>query len=294
MLASMASIQTRRLGNECFVPKEVCYRDVFGLLPLYEKLAFRAPVVVVGPKGVGKTLSVQAFAHKIGCPIVTFDCSEDVRRSQLLGSFILQGNETPFVLGPLPTALDIANETGQCILALEEMNALSPQAQKMLNPLTDWRQRIEIPEATRVFGLQKAVKEAGIKGARLWVVGTMNDSVYGGVYALNEDLKSRFRFLQVDYPDRNQERAIVKELMGKTPPILEHVLTFAAETRQGSIDYALSTRDVVQLVEDIESLGEESALRIVLGKFEDHDRETLVKRVRSIFGVDLEDGEEDE
>lgn len=159
-------MQIERLPNETYTPRDtVVYEDVQELLPLYDRMAFEANVILAGPKGIGKSASVAAWAARAKCPIVTFDCSEDVRRSQLLGTFILRGNETPFVLGPIPTAFEIARETGRCILLLEECNSLSPQSQKILNPVCDWRQRVEVPEAKRVFDPGKG---------RLWVVGTMN------------------------------------------------------------------------------------------------------------------------
>ena len=117
----------------------------------------RANMVLVGPKGIGKSLSVASYAAKVDSPVITFDCSEDVRRSHLLGMFVLRGNETPFVLGPLTTAFEIANETGRCILILEEINALSPQMQKVLNAPLDFR------PAHRVFrklvGFSSSIRE---------------------------------------------------------------------------------------------------------------------------------------
>jgi MoxR-like ATPase len=199
-----------------------------------------------------------------------------------LGTFTLRGQDTPFVLGPLTTAFEVANEAGSCVLILEEINALTPQMQKVLNPLTDWRAAIEVPEAKTVFRLKT--------GAKLWVVGTMNFSVYGGTYALNEDLKSRFRMIPIDYPKKSEEKEVLLEILrqrGLTtePAVLNKLLTLAHESRQGSVDYAFSTRDLVQILEDVQLVGLNKALWIASGKFEGSDRTMLTKRIESVFGI---------
>jgi nitric oxide reductase NorQ protein len=270
------------MPSSLFAPKDVQYVDVFELMPLYEGLSFRAPTVAVGPKGIGKTLSFQSFAYANNCPIITYDCSEDVRRSHLIGMQVLRGDQTPFILGPLTTVFEVANEVGKCILCMEEINALTPQMQKVLNAATDWRARIEVPELQKVFTLEK--------GAKVWIVGTMNSAVYGGVHQLNEDLKSRLRLIALNYPKTKDEEAIIeatlKGISKKLPPkTVERVLLLAHETRQKALEYALSTRDVVQILDDMAILGIPNACRIVLGKFEGADRDTVEERLGSLFGT---------
>lgn len=268
-----------RLASREFKPScDLHYEDIFNLHSLYKKVAFEANLILTGPKGIGKTLSVAAYGSKIDCAVVTFDCSEDIRRSHLYGSFTLRGGESPFVLGPVPTAIEIANETGFCILCLEEVNALNPQAQKLLNPISDFRKRVELPEARRVFRLKET--------AKLWIVATMNTSAYGGVYTLNEDLKSRFRMIPLEYPTEAQEEKILSANVGHKKAIfwLKQVLRLAKESRQGQVGYALSTRDVEQILSDIETTDLETALWMASGKFEGSDKTWLEQRVTSIFG----------
>lgn len=272
-----------RLPTTEFIPTTpLAYSDVWGMDALFTGLAFKSNIILVGPKGIGKTMSFQNYAQKNKTPIVTFDCSEDVRRSTLLGMHVIRGGETPFVLGPVTTAFEIANEVGSCILVLEEINALSPQMQKVLNPLSDFRKRIEVPECGKVFSLRP--------GAKLWVVGTMNTSAYGGVYALNEDLKSRFRMLSLGYPTSEAEAKIVQaQIPNADPMLVKRVMLLAQETRQKSLEYALSPRDIIQIVEDAQVIGISKALRIALGKFENDDQTTVRQRIQSIFGVNLTD-----
>lgn len=279
----MNSTNIERLPSALYAAKtDLPYADVWKLHDLFDGLAFKSNLVLVGPKGIGKTMSFQSWAAKKSTPIVTFDCSEDVRRSNLLGMYVLRGDTTPFVLGPLTTAIEIANEVGSCVLVLEEVNGLSPQMQKVLNPLADFRRRIEVPECGKVFDLRP--------GAKLWLVGTMNTSAYGGVYALNEDLKSRFRMLSLGYPNPEEESKIIASHFEKVDAVsLKKVMLLAQETRQKSLEYALSPRDVVQILEDSNTVGMERSLRIALGKFEGDDQATVKARVQSIFGYALTD-----
>jgi nitric oxide reductase NorQ protein len=284
----MNQISIEHMTAADFKPRPTSYVDVNEFHPIYEGLYTKVEqpksLILVGPKGVGKSLSIAAFAAKKNIPIITFDCSEDVRRTHLIGNFILRGQDTPFVLGPIPTAFEVANEAGEAILVLEEINALTPQMQKILNGTTDFRRRVEVPECKKVFELKP--------GKKLWVTGTMNTAVYGGVYALNEDLKSRVRLLPVDYPTPANEKNIIETEMASVAKKLgakdiDQVILLAHETRQKALDYALSTRDVVQVLEDFVSCGKETALRLALGKFEGEDKATVSERITSIFGVKI-------
>jgi len=252
------------------------YEDHSNILGLFDKIAFSAATVLTGPKGIGKSLAVATWAARAKVPLVTFDCSEDVRRAHLYGSFVLRGSETPFVLGPIGTAVEIANEVGRCILNLEECNSLVPQMQKALNPITDWRRRIEMPEAGLVIALKPE--------AQLWVVGSMNTSQYGGEYELNEDLKSRLRFIAMDYPGQAAEAKILKHRTDD-PKLIGGLLTLAAESRQEKFGYALSTRDLTQIIDDVKLCGLETALWLMVSKFEPQHRSILTKRIVSIFDV---------
>jgi MoxR-like ATPase len=209
--------------------------------------------------------------------MVTVDCSDDHRRGQLVGTPFLRGKESSFILGPVPTAFEIANETGFCILNFEEINALSQTMQKILNPVTDFRRRIEVAECKRVFELKK--------GAKLWVTASMNTSGYGGVYQLNEDLKSRLRIIPLTYP--TEEKGIIDSIFsGRKAPdgnVVTKVMTLATETRQKSMEYALSPRDVIQILEDSMLVGIEDALWFASGKFEDADRKFFTDAVWRIF-----------
>ncbi len=260
------------------------YEDVNALWPLYDRMEADGNLILTGPKGCGKSLSITGYAAQHQIPLITFSCSEDVRTSDLVGIYTLRGDSTIFALGPVTTAIDVANETGHAILALEEINSLSPQSQKVLNPLTDFHRSVFVHIAGRSFKLKK--------GAKLWITATMNPSAYGGVYVLNEDLKSRFDFLRLGYPTSIQElrilQAQVPELKKTKYPWVASLLRVAQETRQGECDYELSTRDLVQSARNILKLGKPMGLRILASKFEEGDEANYITtRIQSHFRVDV-------
>jgi len=250
------------------------------------------PILLKGPKGTGKTLSLAYFADKEGIPIIQTDLSEQTKRYDLLGRFLLIGNDIKFLLGEMSRAIVIANRFGATVLVFEEINALTPHMQKTLNQLTDWRRHVYVPEIGKKYSLEK--------GAKLLIAATMNLSTYGGTYEINEDLKSRFREMRMDYPSETKERKIVGELVQDVaPPLVRKILTLANETRMAvetpeGLSYALSTRDVVMLFELYnvykERLGEENAIKEILqsvvDRYEDRaERLTIQNRIRSIFGI---------
>ena len=115
----------------------------------------------------------------------------------------------------------------------------------------------------------------------------MNPSVYGGTYDLNEDLKSRFEEIDVTYPSFGQEKRIVTHICPGLVQdgVLDQLIKLANETRQNSTGYALSTRDLVRLVQTVADVGLNTALQMVICKFEGvDDRNTIIRRIGSIFG----------
>ena len=213
------------------------------------------PLCFVGPKGTGKTLVIAHFASENKIPIIQYDCSENTRKGDLIGRYILRGDETEYQLGVLPTAIELANEAGKAILVLEELNALAPNMQKQLNQLLDWRRHV-FADNGKTYTLTQ--------GSKLLVCATMNPSTYGGVFELNEDLISRWAQVWVEFPTEKEERSIV-DLNGFQPELLpfnpdgtqittEQIWRLVGETRtDDALSYALSPRDTVQLLQGYQS-----------------------------------------
>jgi hypothetical protein len=213
------------------------------------------PLCFVGPKGTGKTLVIAHYASENNIPIIQYDCSENTRKGDLIGRYILRGDETEYQLGVLPTAIELANDKRKAILVLEELNALAPNMQKQLNQLLDWRRHV-FADNGKTYKLNK--------GAKLLVCATMNPSTYGGVFELNEDLISRWAQVWVEFPTVEEEKSIVN-LNGFNVKLLpfnsdgsqittEQIWRLVGETRtDDALSYALSPRDTVQLLQGYQS-----------------------------------------
>jgi hypothetical protein len=94
--------------------------------------------------------------------------------------------------------------------------------------------------------------------------------------------------VNVEYPKAAAEKKILGEhnkQFNVDAKVIDGAITLATETRSESYGYALSTRDLVQLLEDVSLCGLEVALWLLAAKFEGTNRETVLKRVASIFAV---------
>ena len=248
-----------------------------------------ANLLLNSPHGLGKTLMAAVMAKNLGkkigspVPMIVFDCSEDTREYDLVGMpTVLADGTTAFQLGPFPLALELANECGCAILLAEEISALPPGAQKSFNRMTDWRSGIYVSQVGRMFRLDP--------GATLVVMGTMNPAVYGGVYSLNQDLRSRFSEVRIPAPTQKQMEQILKSVCPWANP--DHVIMaakLASESRSEATEYSLSTRDMVQLLQTIHRANGvvDFPLRLIVNKFEDSEMNTMADRVDAIFATNI-------
>ena len=272
------------------VSRGLKYVDTFELLPMFQRLCFNPTtrafdppnILLTGYKGNGKSLLFAYLAEQNQIPYLSLDCSEETKERHLKGGFVAKSGSTPFVLGTVANAIQVANETGTAMLVFEELNALSPQRQKELNALTDFRKKIEIPELSWRLELHQ--------NCRLFIAGTMNPSgPYGGTYELNEDLKSRFIEIDLPYPPPGAEKRILREMSPEGSQIqdevLEKLIAIAKETRQEATGYALSPRDLVQLLHVFVRLGWEDVLFLIGQKFTSEDRPLVLKRIEDITRV---------
>lgn len=274
-----------RTSSDQLIPRPYDKYVDFGLTGYLRTKAFGEPLILKGAKGTGKTMAIEQFASEIGVPVVRHPCTEEDTARDLYGTFTLDG---AFSLGSLTTAIDVANSEGACILVLEEINALSPRAQKMLNPLTDHRQEVVLPKAGHVFRVDPH--------SRLWVIGTMNPN-YAGTYDINEDLMSRFTIINIGFMPKKKEMEILdKEFeaaLGRQPNARERVLLrslfeLAEYTRSNTMGYSLSTRDLVAVMRSWAQHEDLSRpLKELEGKYEAAGLVEFQRRVASGLKIDL-------
>ena len=84
------------------VTEEPFYEEVNGEIGLATIASqTKMPVMLKGPTGCGKTRFVQHMAYKLGRPLITVACHEDLTASDLVGRYLLKGEETLWIDGPL-------------------------------------------------------------------------------------------------------------------------------------------------------------------------------------------------
>tara|TARA_Y100000034_G_C6903417_1_gene418535 strand:- start:1226 stop:2656 length:1431 start_codon:yes stop_codon:yes gene_type:complete len=200
--------------------KPLDYVDIYSLLPIFESaLRTNKSILLVGGKGIGKTLSVRAFAMIHQIPLIEASFSSGTQKHDLVGSYALvpapkkgsskgSGQVIMWKPGILQTAIEVANKNGKAILFLDEIAALSPQVQKLLNPMTDFRKEIIVPE----IGWRCFLNS----GKQLLVIGAANpwwNPSYRGQNPLNPDLRSRFSIQKPLFiPNKQQLQRIFKRV----------------------------------------------------------------------------------
>ena len=85
---------------------EPYYLAVSREIELFEAAnAARLPVMLKGPTGSGKTRFVEHMAWRLERPLITVACHEDLSATDLVGRFLLEGQETVWHDGPLTKAV---------------------------------------------------------------------------------------------------------------------------------------------------------------------------------------------
>jgi nitric oxide reductase NorQ protein len=65
----------------------------------------RLPVLIKGPTGCGKTRFVEHMAARLGLPLYTVSCHDDLSASDLVGRHLINASGTYWTDGPLTQAV---------------------------------------------------------------------------------------------------------------------------------------------------------------------------------------------
>src|SRR5690606_10567017 len=104
-------------------------------IALYEHAyAHRLPLVLKGPTGCGKTRFVEYMAWRLGKPLITLACNEDMTAADLVGRYLLDAEGTRWHDGPLTTAVRHG-----AICYRDEVVEARQDTTVVIHPLTDSR-----------------------------------------------------------------------------------------------------------------------------------------------------------
>jgi nitric oxide reductase NorQ protein len=216
------------------VQSEPYYRPVADEVALYEAAySVRMPMMLKGPTGCGKTRFVEYMAWKLGKPLITVACNEDMTASDLVGRFLLDASGTRWQDGPLAVA---ARHGAICYL--DEVVEARQDTTVVIHPLTD---------ARRVLPLEK-------KGELLQahpdfqVVISYNPGYQSLMKDLKQSTKQRFGALDFSYPEHDIEAEIVAHESGSSLDVakkLVHIGERARNLKGHGLDEGLSTRMLI-------------------------------------------------
>ncbi len=252
------------------------------------------PFLMEGEKGVGKTMAVTEACARTDTALVTFSCSSGTTMGDILGREHLYNGDSVFQLGVLPTAILCANKSKnkRAVLYLDELNALDPEIQKMLNPVIDDRRCIYVNN-------ERYALDDGVK---FTIIATQNPSYYSGVNPLNEDLRSRFVGKVIEYPTSEQISDVIDWTDIDEDSIKQPLLSLAVDTlsmkKESKIDYVISVRDISLFTKLYRSFltmklsPDECLINAIecgiLIKYADaEEREVVRSRAQDTFGVNV-------
>ncbi len=157
------------------------------------------PVMLKGPTGCGKSRFVEHMAWKLGRPLVTIACHDDLSASDLTGRYLIRGGETVWADGPLTTAARLG-----AICYLDEIVEARQDTTVVIHPLTDDRRLLPIDKTGELI-------EAA-PGFQLVI--SYNPGYQHAIKDLKPSTRQRFVTLDFDYPEAAVEAEIVSHESG--------------------------------------------------------------------------------
>src|SRR6266404_1608063 len=181
--------------EEYRVAEEPYYLPIGQEVGLFEAAhAARLPVILKGPTGCGKTRFVEHMAWRLERPLITVACHEDLSSTDLVGRFLLEGEETIWHDGPLTSAV-----RNGAICYLDEIVEARKDTVVIIHPLTDHRRRLPIEKRGTVI---EAPPE-------FMLVVSYNPGYQSILKDLKQSTRQRFVAMEFDYPDAEAETEIV-------------------------------------------------------------------------------------
>lgn len=190
-------------------------------------------IVLKGPTGCGKTRFVEAMAHELGRPLITVACHDDLTTADLVGRYLLRGDETVWVDGPLTRAV---REGAICYL--DEVVEARQDTTVVLHPLADYRRQLPIErlgvtlDAAPGFGL----------------VVSYNPGYQSVLKDLKDSTRQRMVAIEFGFPTADLEESIVAHEAGVDAETAAALVRFGQAIRRletGGLREVASTRVLI-------------------------------------------------
>ncbi len=230
-----AEVQISAEARENFlIGDEPFYLPVAGEIELFEAAyAVRLPAMLKGPTGCGKTRFVEHMAWRLKRPLITVACHEDLSATDLVGRFLLEGEQTVWHDGPLATAVRQG-----AIVYLDEVVEARKDTIVVIHPLTDDR---------RILPVEKRGELLHAPDDFMLVV-SYNPGYQSILKDLKQSTRQRFVSLEFTYPPPDTESAILQHEGGVDESMARDLVTIGQKVRNlkgHGLEEGVSTRLLV-------------------------------------------------
>ncbi len=181
--------------DQYMLGEEPYYHPLEDEIELYEAAySAKLPVMVKGPTGCGKSRFIEYMAWKLGRPLITVACNEDMTASDLVGRYLLDADGTRWLDGPLTIAARIG-----AICYLDEVVEARQDTTVVIHPLTDHRRTLPLDKRGELLDAHPDFQ----------LVISYNPGYQSLMKDLKQSTKQRFVGFDFDYASAQVEADIV-------------------------------------------------------------------------------------
>lgn len=216
------------------IKQEPYYQPQADEIELYEAAyAERLPVMLKGPTGCGKSRFVEHMAWRLGKPLITVACNEDMTANDLVGRFLLDKDGTRWADGPLTLAARIG-----AICYLDEIVEARQDTTVVIHPLTDYRRTLPLDKKGELI----------VAHPDFQLVISYNPGYQSMMKDLKQSTKQRFTAMEFNYAGADVEAAIIEKETGVNSEVSHKLVGIAQRARAlkgHGLDEGISTRLLV-------------------------------------------------
>lgn len=215
--------------------------------------ANQLPVLLKGPTGCGKTRFMEYMAWRLQLPLITVACHDDLSSGDLVGRYLIKGNNTVWVDGALTRAVRAG-----AICYLDEIVEARKDTTVVIHPLADDRRILPIEKRGELL---KAPPE-------FMLVMSYNPGYQSVLKDLKPSTRQRFVSLEFAYPEAEQESAIVSRESGISEEVAGRLVRLGEMTRnlkERGLEEGASTRLLIHAGKLIRSgIAAQQACRVAI------------------------------
>ena len=226
------------LIEEYILEEEPFYVPISDEIELFEAAYLqKIPVLLKGPTGCGKTRFIEHMAWRLGrpltkiasrqkggaaarngtpVPLITIACHEDLTASDLVGRYLLEGEETRWIDGPLTRAVKAG-----AICYLDEIVEARKDTTVLIHPLTDHRRQLPIEKKGQMLQAEE--------GFLLCM--SYNPGYQSALKDLKHSTRQRFIAIEFDYPDWEAEARVVEHESGVSAGVAQSLARLGEKVR---------------------------------------------------------------